>query len=239
MGRRGSNDMNPADQTKESVKIARAALEAETHEVVQVSERLHENLGKAVRRTWRQLLLVWAVVVALAVSYFLVLTNVPKPAKVAKLVEPVPVSPRVPSEAGKPAILPLPPAKTHPDFAAIPEGEDLLKVLNQIREAQLKKDIQLFLEAYSPSFADLGQKREVTLNIWRRYDYIDLQFQLSNMQRKDVSNVLAHVTWNIKARDHKTDTIRTLTKSYQVQFSRDISGKWLIQKLEAVEDKET
>lgn len=225
--------MGQVDQTKESVKIARAALEAETHEVVQVSKNLNENLGTAVRRTWRQLLFVWAVVIVLAISYFVVLTNAPKSRDVAKLEQPASGSP------GSPSLSPLPSAKALPEPPAIPEGKDLIKVLNQIREAQLRKDIQLFLSAYSPDFPDLGKKRELTLNIWRRYDYIDLQFRVSDIQRPDGSSILGQVTWDIKARDHKTDEVRTLTKSYQVQFVRDLSGKWVIQKLDAMDDQES
>ena len=225
--------MGQVDQTKESVKIARAALEAETHEVVQVSKNLNENLGTAVRRTWRQLLFVWAVVIVLAISYFVVLSNAPKTADVAKLEQSAPGSPG----SSSPSVLPS--AKALPEPPAIPEGKDLIKVLNQIREAQLKKDIQLFLGVYSADFSDLEKKRELTLNIWRRYDYIDLQFQVNDIQRQDASTILGQVTWNIKARDHKTDEVRTLTKSYQVQFVKDLSGKWVIQKLEGTDDKES
>jgi hypothetical protein len=230
--------MRQLEQTKESLKIARAALEAETHEVVQVSKHLNENLLEAVRRTWRQLLFIWAVVIVLAISYLLVLSNAPRATNLANKEQILPRNPGGLIETARPS-QPFPlPSKALDNFPAIPEREDLLKVLDQIREAQFKKDIHLFLEAYSPTFPDLGQKRELTLNIWRRYDYIDLQFHVSDIQQKNASTIFGEITWEIKARDRKTDKIKTLSKSYHVHFSKE-SGKWLIQKLEAAEDKET
>ncbi len=222
--------MPQMEQTKESLKIARAALEAETHEVVQVSKRLNENLGEAVRRIWRQLLFIWAVVILLAITFLLILGHTPTAINLANN----PSAPFATARSPQPSQLP---SKALDTFPAIPEREGLLKVLNQIREAQYKKDIHLFMNAYSPTFPDLGQKRELTVNIWRRYDYIDLQFHVSGVQQQDASTILGKVTWDIKARDRKTDEIKTLSKSYQVHFSKE-SGEWLIQKLEAVDDKE-
>ena len=63
--------------TKESITTARDALEAETQEVVQVSNRLNDNLAKAGKKIWRQVLVIWAVGIVLAISYFLVLNYTP------------------------------------------------------------------------------------------------------------------------------------------------------------------
>jgi hypothetical protein len=222
--------MRRADKTKESLKVARAALEAETQEVVRTSKNLNENLGKAVKSIWRQLLFLWAIVAVLAVSYLWVLKNTPK---TINLVD----APPAHSVQGK-LLPPALPAPQTPDLSSIPAGEDLIKLLNQIREAQLKKDIQLFLKAYSSDFTNLKQKKDLTLNIWRRYDYIDLQYQLSNVIQEDDATIFALVTWDIKARDHKTDEVKLLTKTYKVQFYKESSGNWLVQKLEPVDDSE-
>ena len=118
----------------------------------------------------------------------------------------------------------------------IPEKEDLLKLINQIREAQLKKDIRLFMDAYSPSFLNLAQKRKLTLNIWKRYDYIESQFNINDIKQENASLILGRITWNIKALDRNTRVIKIFSKSYDVNFSKQ-SGKWLIQKLEPIKSK--
>ena len=96
------------------------------------------------------------------------------------------------------------------------------------REAQLKKDINMFMEAYSPGFAELAQKREAMLSIWKKYTYVDSQFMLSDLHQENPLTVSGKVLWDIKAQDQKTGTIRRVTKSYFVTFSKQ-SGKWLIQ----------
>jgi hypothetical protein len=197
-------------QTKESVKIARTALEAETHEVVQVSNRLSDNLKKAGEKIWRHLLFIWAVVIVSGISYFLVLDKAP-------------ITTNQATEEYSPAL------------SAIPETKELIGLLNQVREAQSKKDIRLFLEAYSPNFPNLEQRRDLMLNIWQKYDYLDTQFQLSDITIKNSTLILGKVTWLIKARDRQDNAMKIFTKSYQVYFSKD-SGKWLIQKFVTDED---
>jgi hypothetical protein len=225
--------MRRISQTKESLKDARSALEAETREVVQVSNRLNDNLEKTGRIIWRQLLFIWTVLIVLAVSYFLVLNN----ATVTKTLDDKDVLPPHPSSA--PAETGSHSPAAAPQFPAsptIPAKEDVLKLLNQIREAQLKQDIDLFLRAYSPTFPNLAQKRERTLAIWRKYDYLESQFQVIDMSQYDKDSIIGHVTWQIKARDHKTNSIKEFSKSYSVAFS-DQSGTWLIQKLEPLDGK--
>lgn len=202
--------MRDMAQTKESVKIARTALEAETHEVVQVSNRLSDNLKKAGEKIWRHLLFIWAVVIVSGISYFLVLDKAP-------------ITTNQATEEYSPAL------------SAIPETKELIGLLNQVREAQSKKDIRLFLEAYSPNFPNLEQRRDLMLNIWQKYDYLDTQFQLSDITIKNSTLILGKVTWLIKARDRQDNAMKIFTKSYQVYFSKD-SGKWLIQKFVTDED---
>ena len=76
--------MDTFGQSKESLLVTQAALEAETHEAVQVSRRLNDNLIEAIRRIWRQLLFIWVVVIILAVFYLVVLGYMPLTPKVAQ-----------------------------------------------------------------------------------------------------------------------------------------------------------
>jgi len=223
-------------QTKDSAKIARAALEAETHEVVQASNRLSDNLTKAGKKIWRQALVIWAVGIVLAISYFLVLNHTPV---TTDQTTPRPVDQQdtgANSATAKPSEPAPPSLKVIHVSPGVPAQEDLITLLNQIREAQLKKNIHLFMEAYSQDFPDLGQKREKTLTIWKRYTYLDSQFKLTDPQQETGSTILAKVTWDIKAQDQKTGTIRIITKSYYVTFSKQ-SGKWLVQNLKEIDSK--
>ncbi len=220
--------MIETEKTKESVEQARAALQAESDQIVRASKRINENLVEAVHRIWRQLLIIWLVVVFLAVSYFLVAAYAPRPF-------PAPSGP-VSGSAAPPETTPplLNPADT---FPSVPEREELVRLLNQIREAQYKKDIHLFMRAYAPTLPDLAKKREAILNIWGRFDYLDMHFHVTDLQSGDQDTVQGKITWDLKVRDRKTDEVRNFAKAYQVRFSKE-SGQWLIQKLDPLPETE-
>ncbi len=217
--------MDTIGPTKETVEQARSALKAEAEAIAHASKGLNDNLVEAVRRIWRQLLLIWVVVAALAISYLWVTTYTP-------LTRPAPKS-SVTLETAKAPELPV---TASPDtFPPFPEQEGLIRLLNQIREAQYKKDIDLFLQAYSPTFPDLEKKKEQTLTIWRRYDYLDMHFHVNDLRPEGAATLWGKITWDLKTRDRKTQAVKTLAKSYQVQFSKD-SGQWLIQRLDPLPD---
>jgi len=228
--------MRRIPQYKESLKIVRSALEAETQEVVQVSNRLNDNLVEADRKIWRQTLFIWVAVIISAIFYFLVLHNTITTSNQSKHepIVPQPLSPT--QDITRPSPSSLLHSKTSPLSSAIPDKEDLLRLLNQIREAQTKKDIRLFLDAYSPTFPNLAKKRRLTLNLWKSYDYIESQFQINNLQQENASMIFAEITWNIKVQDRKTHAIKLVSKSYNVNFTKQ-SGKWLIQELEPLDGK--
>lgn len=227
--------MSHIEKAKESITNTLAALEAETHEVVRGSIRLNDNLVAAKKKIWRQVLVIWAVGIILAISYFFVLTHQPIPTSQFSKRQVTQQNAGTSSTSALSSETSQPPVKVlHPPIA-VSEQEDLVNLLTKIREAQLKKDIHLFMEAYSPDFPEVGQKRDTTLTIWRKYTYLDSQFKLTDLQAETPTTIRGKVIWNIKAQDQKNGSIRILTKAYQVTFSKG-SGKWLIRNLKAVDN---
>ena len=110
------------------------------------------------------------------------------------------------------------------------ERHKIEELLRQVREAQLKKDINLFIAAYSPAFPDLEDKKEKILKTWQRYKYLDLDFSLEHISRTNAHSIFARVRWNITLEDLQSKEKRTLVKGFTVHFS-DTSGKWLIEGL--------
>lgn len=214
--------MEEMRHTREAVEQARAALQAEADELVRVSRRLNENLVEAVRRIWRQLLLIWTVLAVLAVTYFLVMVYVPPAAHEPK------ASPL--ASAGVSAV--PGPAGTSPEFAALGE---LSGLLNRLREAQYAKDPKLFLSAYSPTLPDLARKRELMVSLWQRYDYLDMRYQIRDLEPVAEGVIRGMVTWEFTTRDRLTRAVRSHLKTYRVQFTK-ASGQWLIEELEALAD---
>jgi len=221
--------MTHLEKTRESITNSLAALEAETHDVVRGSIQLNNNLVKAKKRIWRQVLIIWAVGIVLAFSYFLSLNHQPIP------VNQTSKKPAAQQNAGTNLATDESAASSQLLSTAPSEQEDLINLLTKIREAQFRKDIHLFMAAYSPDFPEVAKKRQTTLNIWKRYTYLDSQFKLTDLQEESPTTILGKVIWNIKAQDQKNGSIRSLTKEYHVTFSKE-SGKWLIQNLKTIEN---
>ena len=218
--------MDTFGQSKESLQLTQAALEAETHEAVQVSRRLNDNLIEAIRGIWRQLLFIWVVVIILAVFYLVVLGYMPLTSKVAQEKKQVLPGTGVQITKAEPA------QDSRTPFPNGLENENLLKLLNTIRDAHYKKDMPMFLQAYSPTFPQIEQKRELTAKSWRRYDFLDMQFQVTGVRQENENTLAGVVNWTFKTLDRKNHTISTTSRAYDVKFTKE-SGRWVIQNLEA------
>ncbi len=218
--------MDTFGQSKESLQLTQAALEAETQEAVQVSRRLNDNLIEAIRRIWRQLLFIWVVVIVLAVFYLVALGYMPFTAQLAQENSQVLPGTGVPMTTAEPAL------DSRPPFPAGPENENLLKLLNNIRDAHYKKDIHMFLQAYSPTFPQIEQKRDQTVKSWRLYDFLDMQFQVTEVRQENENTLDGLVNWTFKTLDRKNNTITTSSKTYDVKFTKE-AGRWVIQDIEA------
>jgi len=220
--------MENIQQEKEFLQTAQAALKAETEEIAQVSSRMNDNLVKALRLMWRQLFVIWAVVIVLGISYVFFLHRTPSTKEgvmpTQKALEKASVNPK--ATVSSYAV----PIQQFSTPSPMPEWEQLLPILEQLREAQLKKDITLFLQAYSPTFPDLTDKKAKILRTWQKYDYLNMQCTLKNIQRKNEHTIQAEVVWDITLQDIRTKEKRTLKKDYAVHFSNS-SGKWLIEEL--------
>lgn len=215
-------------QEREFLQKAQAALEAETEEMFHVSTRLNDNLMKAFRLMWRQLVVIWVVVIVLGISFFLVVRKASPPGQVA---------PQESLASEQPALNPLnaaipqaPPIQASLQSRARPEGETLRKLLEQIRQAQLTKDINLFLSAYAPTFPNLSQKKGSVLKTWQQYDYLDLRFHIKNIQQQDAQTIIARVIWDITLQDLPSRKKRNVVKNFTVHLSNS-SGKWLLEDL--------
>jgi hypothetical protein len=152
--------MEDIQKDQEFLQSAQATLAAEAKEMVTVSNRLHDNIVRAMRLMWRQLFFIWAMVIILVIAYFLVLHKTspngpvavpgPQPLEKSALSSGIIVSPQVP------------PAQQAIKSIPIPEWQEVTGLLEQVRDAQLKKDIGLFLEAYSPPSPILTRRRKAS-----------------------------------------------------------------------------
>jgi hypothetical protein len=220
--------MPEIDEFREELESTSAALEEEAQNIVQTSSLLTDNLVKANRIVWRMLGFIWAVMLCLLITYVIILPNTLFYTESGNYDRPlinITASSRQDSN------------KFSPLYSSLDPSEYFPKLLDRIRQAQLEKNIDLFLSAYSPGFPQIEKKREKVLKIWQTYDFLEIRYLIDDFRQKDASTFSAKVTWNIKTQNIDTNEIKTSLKSYHVFFSKG-SGKWLIQDLEALADHE-
>ncbi|OGP90058.1 MAG: hypothetical protein A2156_00330 [Deltaproteobacteria bacterium RBG_16_48_10] len=94
-------------------------------------------------------------------------------------------SPTVPSSALPVVLLPQ-------------EIQKLLDLLENIRQANLKKHINLLMSCYAPDYKDLEERRRTALQSWSRYNYLDLDYVLK-VESVSIDSAKARVEWRIRS----------------------------------------
>jgi hypothetical protein len=233
------------EQTPEDKKVLHADnptpedQKAESLTMVEVVNLLQGNLVRTTRLMWCQLFFIGALIVLLFVAYFSLLGKIPSTRNVAALgpkplEKPPPISETIPTPQVHQTQQQVLPAQQSAKPADVSERKELQSVLDQVRKAQMEKDINLFLQAYSPTYPNLPEKKEDLLRSWQKYNYLDMNFNIGNIQKKNAHTIIAEVACDITLEDIHSKKKSNLTKDYIINFS-DISGKTLIQ--EVTQDK--
>jgi hypothetical protein len=94
-------------------------------------------------------------------------------------------SPAVPSSALPVVLLPQ-------------EIQKLLDLLEDIRQANLKKNIGLLMSCYASDYEGLEERRRTALQSWEKYNYLDLDYVLK-VESVSVDAAKARVEWQIRS----------------------------------------
>ncbi len=82
------------------------------------------------------------------------------------------------SDAARPS-----PSSTTSSDALVPEALEMAKIkdlFEGIRQANLRKDIDLFISSYDTDFKDREGKKKATLAFWKKFDYVELSYDLKS-----------------------------------------------------------
>lgn len=124
---------------------------------------------------------------------------------------------------------PAPPAE-----APVPEAglqEQLATLLNNLRQAQVDKDINRFMSCYATTFPGRDRKAEDTQKAWQDFDFTAMFFSLEDLQADGPDRARARVVWDLQLRDRRTDEFLTATQTFRVEFVKE-QGAWRIRSLE-------
>lgn len=115
-----------------------------------------------------------------------------------------------------------------PSSHALPE-EEMIKVFETIKRANLSEDINLFMSCYSSAYPSYEEKKNQTIKNWQDYDFTDLTFTVRDLI---VNQNAAEVTvdWQITARSANTGETQTFNTTNNVVLQKE-SGQWKITSL--------
>ncbi len=129
------------------------------------------------------------------------------------------------SDAAPPA-----PASTISSDAIAQEALEAAKIkdlLESIRQANLRKDIDLFVSCYAIGFKDREGKKRATLSFWKKFDYLELSYDLkSSSVTGDTARV--RVQWVMKISPNAGGTPEESKTFFDAVLKKE-EGSWKIQ----------
>ena len=98
--------------------------------------------------------------------------------------------------------------------------EQIKKVIENIQKANLDENIELFMSCYSSSFPDYEKKRDDTINLWSKYDFLKLDYTI---KEKNVigDNAFVKLVWNMKFGSKGTQETKELMDNLRVLLKKE------------------
>ena len=109
------------------------------------------------------------------------------------------------------------------------ETTKIKDLLENIRRANLQKDIDLFVSCYAADFKDRDGKKKATLSFWKKFDYLELSYDL---KKTSISGDTARVKieWVIKI-SSKAGGPPQESKTFLDAVLKKEEGSWKIQEV--------
>jgi hypothetical protein len=119
-----------------------------------------------------------------------------------------------------------------PPFPVAPAPQEDLRreverLAERIRAAHLSKDINKWLNCYSPSYPDLGRLESQILELWKNYDIKEVTYRISEVERRGDRQAAALLVWNIQVYDQRTHDYMLLRPAYKVTLVK-VGDGWKI-----------
>ncbi len=147
---------------------------------------------------------------------------------------PVPtVEPPVPSRTENPAV-PDQKEANGPKTMVSSLPADFEGVFNQIKEANLTKNILLYMNTLSGVYPELDKKRQEVSKTWEKYDFKEMAFTVNNFQEVGTDKAVVEVHWSTSTQNVANKDLRTDDFQYRVWFAKEL-GHWKIKKIEELQ----
>jgi hypothetical protein len=112
------------------------------------------------------------------------------------------------------------------------ELEKIKSIFENIRQANLQKNIDLFMSCYSRNFNDRKEKRLSTLETWKNFDYLDLSYDLRK-QRISGDTATFRLEWLARISQKVGRQLQDSRTVLDVTLKRE-DGRWKIKEIKPV-----
>jgi hypothetical protein len=105
-------------------------------------------------------------------------------------------------------------------------------LLENVRQSNLKKDIDLFVSCYASDFENMEGRKRATIAYWERFSYLDLSYDLKNLSLS-AETAKARVEWLIKTSSRGGGQSQQNKSILNVTFRKE-EGQWKIKEVKPV-----
>lgn len=98
----------------------------------------------------------------------------------------------------------LPPMATPGSERADTLSRDVERLAERIRAAHMKKDMNMFISCYAPSYPNLGELERQTYENWKNYDFKNVSYNIANLRRIAPNQAIAEFIWNFQLLNNQT-----------------------------------
>jgi len=124
-----------------------------------------------------------------------------------------------------------------PDTSKTPSAEtqeigSIKTLLENVRQSNLQKDMDLFAACYASDFENIEGRKRATVAYWEKFNYLDLSYDLKDLS-VSVETAKARVEWLIKTSSRTGGQSQQNKSILDVTFKKE-EGKWKIKEVKPV-----
>jgi len=122
--------------------------------------------------------------------------------------------------------------QTQPSHVEDRQIKGIRSLFENIKVANLRKDMELFMSCYTLDYRDRKEKRLETLETWKHFDYLDLSYELKN-QKISAHTANVRVEWKIKISQRSRGKTQESRAVLDVLLKKE-DGHWKIEETNPV-----
>jgi len=121
-----------------------------------------------------------------------------------------------------------------PDTSKTPSAEtqeigSIKTLLENVRQSNLQKDMDLFVACYASDFENMEGRKRATVAYWEKFNYLDLSYDLKDLS-VSVETAKARIEWLIKTSSRTGGQSQQNKSILDVSFKKE-EGKWKIKEV--------